>query len=140
MSGGEARPFLRKHDKEAIRTDAREAKRQPLNADQQRALGQMSITDGVPIIREAPEGYTPWPIGIEGLAKIARDREEARPPLIDVIRASQGLDETDPQPAARPGTPAEWAEEEREWLEIGKLPEWMNSKVNSVLEHRSMDT
>lgn len=27
----------------------------PLNADQQRRVGQMSLTDGLPVIREVPE-------------------------------------------------------------------------------------
>ena len=30
-----------------------------------------------PVMGQAPEGYTPWPIGAEGLAKIAKDRKEA---------------------------------------------------------------
>lgn len=64
MSGGEANPFIRKNEKIAIRVDAEEAKHQTggrendrrlLNPDQERRLGRISITDGVPIITEAPE-------------------------------------------------------------------------------------
>lgn len=49
----EKSPRIRPHERAATVLGAEQAKR-ALNSDQHRRLGQMSITDGVPIPREAP--------------------------------------------------------------------------------------
>lgn len=53
----EKTPRLRPHEKTSMVELAKlgaDMYHRPLNADQQRRLGQMSLTDGVPIIHEAP--------------------------------------------------------------------------------------